>query len=70
MGDPGLHSKFIEMQQEDEFMFHRQDEKPNPYLESLRLHRSRILQQLDRATHPYHIQILQRSLRHVENQIK
>jgi hypothetical protein len=38
-------------------------------LESLRLSRSRILQQLERATHPSHRQVLENGLKAIERDI-
>lgn len=39
-------------------------------LESLRLSRSRVLQQLEKARHPAHREILQKGLRSIEKQIE
>lgn len=70
MGDPGLASKFIEMQQEEAFAPSERYVKPDAYRESLRLDRSRVLAQLAHATHPNHIAVLQRALAAVESRIK
>lgn len=63
MGDPGLASKFIEMQQEDYADRHHRDRKQPPR----NLDRSRILEQLACATHPNHITMLRRALKAVES---
>lgn len=70
MGDPGLHSKFVEMQQEAAFAPRDPYHIVNPYVEGLRLDRARILEQLSRATNKNHVTILQRSLKAVESKLK
>lgn len=70
MGDPGLKSKFIEMQQEEFLSESDVNANPiNPRLRTLLLDRSRILDQLSRAKHGNHITLLQRSLQAIEKQI-
>lgn len=69
MGDPGLHSKFIEMQQEAAFAEIVPHEIVDPYVESLRLDRARVLEQLSRATHKHHVAMLRRSLKAIEVEI-
>lgn len=75
MADPGLHSKFIEMQQEESqqaasiagrFIDAAERERH----ESLRLSRSRLLEQLSRATQPRYRQQLKRALRDVESSLR
>jgi hypothetical protein len=70
MGDPGLHSKFVEMQQESAFAPRVHHEIVNPYVEGLRLDRARILEQLSRATNKNHVTLLRRSLEAVESKLK
>lgn len=70
MGDPGLYSKFVEMQQEQAFAPRDAFVPVNPYVEGLRLDRARILEQLSRATNRKHVAILRRSLKAVESKMK
>lgn len=70
MSDPGLHSKFIEMQQEQAFAPRVKVERVNPYVEGLRLDRARILEQLSRATNKKHVTILRRSLNAIESKMR
>lgn len=71
MGDPGLHSKFVEMQQEEFLTESDVNTNPvNPRLRGLLLDRSRILDQLSRATHGNYITLLRRSLQAIEKQIE
>lgn len=71
MGDPGLHSKFIEMQQEQAFAPPRERGGViNPYVEGLRLDRARIVGLLERATHKHHVAILKRSLKAIDEKLK
>lgn len=70
MADPGLHSKFVEMQQEQAFAPRVREVLINPYVEGLRLDRARILQSLERATHKNHIKLLRRALREIESKLK
>lgn len=70
MGDPGLRSKFIEMQQEAAFAPREYPNPENDYRRGLRMDRERVLQSLARATIPNHVAILRRSLSDVEKRIK
>lgn len=71
MGDPGLKSKFVEMQQEEFLTESDVNTNPvNPRLRGLLLDRSRILDQLSRAIHGNHITPLRRSLQAIEKQIE
>lgn len=70
MGDPGLASKFIEMQQEEFFAESKTSRPVNSYVLGLRLDRSRLLEQLKRATHPNHVFLLRAALESVERQLQ
>lgn len=70
MGDPGLHSKFIEMQQEAAFAPRERTTPVNDYIVGLLLDRSRILNSLARATNQNHVAILRLSLAEVERKLK
>lgn len=70
MADPGLRSKFVEMQQEQAFAPRAQVAIVNPYVEGLRLDRARILESLSRATHRNHIKLLRRALKEIESKLK
>ena len=65
MGDPGLKSKFVAMQQDEHFSSYgqRQEVRVNNYDESRRLDIARIRSQLERATNPRHRKMLRRALR-------
>lgn len=69
MADPGLHSKFVEMQQEQAFAPRVHETIVNPYVEGLRLDRARILESLARATHRNHIKLLRRALKEVNSKL-
>lgn len=69
MGDPGLHSKFVEMQQEQAFAPRTQHLIVNPYVEALRLDRVRILALLSQAKHTNRIKTLKRALKEVERKL-
>ena len=75
----GWESKAVEAQIEEEK--HRADDNARAHastevrarqlrLESLRLSRSRILQQLDRAKHPAHREVLLKGLKAVEQELE
>lgn len=66
MGDPGLHSKFVEMQQEQAFAPRDHAVIPNPYVEGLKLDRARILQLLSRATHRNRVRSLHKALKDID----
>jgi hypothetical protein len=70
MGDPGLHSKFIEMQQEAAFSPRESVVPENPHIRGLQLDRARILAELGRATAPNHVAILRRSLKAIEQKLR
>lgn len=48
----------------------KEDRVQRQRMESLKLSRSRLLQQLERATHPSHRQVLQNGLRAIESEIE
>lgn len=68
MGDPGLASKFVEMQQEEKFAPAQKRQRPDPY-HGFKLDRARILAQLEKATHPNHRAVLKSALAEIESRI-
>lgn len=74
MADPGLASKFIEMQQEDaqiatSIVGRYVDAPDRERREALRLARARTLEQLKRAVKRNHKIMLKRALRHIDNEL-
>lgn len=64
MGDPGLKSKFVEMQQQDRFAVSpRREAVISDYELGHRLDVARLTEQLQRAVHPRHKRILRRALK-------
>jgi exonuclease I len=73
MTDPGLHSKFIEMQQEEvkTSIFGRfVDASARERCESLRQSRSRILEQLRAVKHPKRVKALKKALKEIEKGLR
>lgn len=70
MADPGLKSKFVEMQQHDRFNPARQERQVDNYELSYQLDVARITEQLQRAVHPRHRKVLKRALKELEEQRK
>lgn len=69
MADPGLHSKFIEMQQEQAFAPRVASVIVNPYVEALRLDRARILAMLSQTKHKNRVKALKHALKEVERKL-
>jgi hypothetical protein len=68
MGDPGLHSKFVEMQQEDAFDCGIQRGERDLSREHERLDRARILSQLQSASNLNYRQMLLKALESLNNE--
>jgi hypothetical protein len=69
MADPGLVSKFVEMQQEDATRVEVRQESPvSSEQESRRMDRARLLAQLESARNPFYRRILLRALESIEGQ--
>lgn len=65
MGDPGLKSEFVAMQQEEYFSDHRQQQRQpqiDDYKLSVALDIARVENQLQRATNPRYRQMLKKAL--------
>lgn len=65
MADPGLKSKFIEMQQHDRFNPVRWQRPVDNYALSRQLDVARISEQLRRATNPRHRKMLRQALKEI-----
>jgi hypothetical protein len=69
MGDPGLHSKFVEMQQEQAFEPRHRNAPVDDRRLGLMLDRSRIVRQIQIATNPNHVAILRLALAAIEQKL-
>lgn len=73
MGDPGLRSEFVAMQQEEYFsdeQEQRQEAQIDNYKPGIALDIARVESQLQRATNPRYRQMLEKALKDLRGQLE